>query len=96
MKTFEHPEGLVKFKLPDSISVRRRLEYMDAVTAGPQRLERMWELAAKLVVDWECAVIPDPNERGLLDKDDFQIVRIIIWTCGELAEHLSELAAGPK
>ena len=94
----EYKKDNVRFTLPDRPTVRQQLAYFGAVgdAKGADRFVRYWEGAKTLIVDWECAAMPEIDKIDLDSLTNPSDVLVILFAGSQTAVYMSGLEDIPK
>lgn len=93
MAKYENAELGVKFALPDKLTVREQLTFRERVfLLGEQdTYSRYWGGIIPLLEDWQCELIPEPEEIDLDTETNVKIANIINWVANTAAGHFTSL-----
>jgi hypothetical protein len=85
------------FTLPEPVTVRQQLSYFSeaSLAYGEDLWFRLWRGALKVVGDWKCDLLPDPNI-DLDDVSDPKITEVIFWASMEVKQYMDGLDRIPK
>jgi hypothetical protein len=99
----------VSFVLPERISVRRQLQYRQAIafsfdvgedgqlrTGNNDLYERYWRGAQYVIEDWQCELIPDVANLDFDKADNPRIADIVFWVSNQVAGHMEDIKAISK
>jgi len=97
-KKFENADLGVKFTLPEKLTTRQILQYIQATRwmETDDAQIRAWQAALPLIEDWECETIPDPAGFDLDSEGTWRTVSVVIWTGNSVSGHVAEMDDVPK
>jgi hypothetical protein len=98
MKEYQNDELGLRFTLPERPTVRQQLNYRAAIALSPLRpdvYDRFWQGAKKLIGDWACEAIPDPEQFDMDTATDPRAADIIFYVCNAVAAHMDSLETVP-
>lgn len=98
MAEFKREDPSARYVLPDKPTVRQQMQYYSSavfIPGSPDNLERRWNGARALILEWECEIMPD-RDIDLTTVYDPKIVEVIAWAGAQTAVHLNSLEEIPK
>ena len=98
MAEFKNEKLGVRLVVPDRPNVRQQLEYyaQAAREDSGKLFVRNWLAAQPLIVEWECASIPDVTKLDLETETDPKIAKILMWAGSAVQKHVLALEEIPK
>lgn len=94
---FDRAEPDAHFALPVHPTVKQQLEYYSryADTRSDPMYLRLWHSAQALIVEWECAVLPD-RKIDLSQITSPEAATVIMWAGNVVLQHMNDLETLPK
>lgn len=88
-------DGL-KFSIPDRPTVRQQLAYYSATTGtdAERHLERLWNGAKALIVEWECELFKADVDLDTVDNP--KITDLMLWAAIQVRAYINKLEEIPK
>ena len=99
MATYTNEDLGLSFDVPDSVTVKQQLRYRRAISHGIQSddtYELYWQGALKVVENWKCEHVDDPDTLDLDTETRSIVTDIVFWTCNQVAAHMLSLDNLPK
>lgn len=107
MAEYKNEQLGVKLTIPDTVSIRKQLQYRRAignawaseliVKEGEDNFYPLFFAGAKVVIeDWECERLPVLNGLNFDEVTNPRIADIVFWMCDIVAGHMNRLDEVPK
>ena len=93
MAEFKNKDHGLKFSVPDTITVRQQLAYLDR-TVGHESMGR-WLGAIGLIEDWKCKLVPDVHKLDVDAVNSFDVTGLMYFVGKVVEAHIYTLSA-PK
>lgn len=98
MATYTNDKLGLSFAVPDSVTVKKQLQFKSAISASEKVdvYEQFWKGAIVVMQDWQCALLPDPAALDLEKETNPRVADIVVWAGNQVAAHMFSLEDVPK